>query len=84
MTEQGKPIVGRFGDLSALSWLRSGEGRGSIEIAFAPLDEETWILMKVLGDPSGLVLVYSAFEWECFLAGAKAGEFDQLPTMRDH
>jgi hypothetical protein len=83
VTEEGKPTASRFGDLGALSWLRSGEGRGSIEIAFASLDEETWILVKVLGDPSGLVLVYSTFEWKCFLAGAKAGEFDQSPTMHD-
>jgi hypothetical protein len=29
-------------------------------------------------DPNGPVLRYTALEWEAFLAGAKAGEFDSL------
>src|SRR5580693_2354043 len=36
----------------------------------------TWILMRVAGDPDGRVLVYDRNEWECFLDGVRAGEFD--------
>jgi hypothetical protein len=32
--------------------------------------------MRVAGDPDGRVLVYDRFEWECFLDGVRAGEFD--------
>jgi hypothetical protein len=35
-----------------------------------------WVLMRVLGDEAGPISVFSRFEWECFLDGAKAGEFD--------
>jgi hypothetical protein len=35
-----------------------------------------WVLMRVAGDPAERVLVYDRFEWECFLDGAKNGEFD--------
>jgi hypothetical protein len=32
--------------------------------------------MRVSGDADGRVLVYDRFEWECFLDGVRAGEFD--------
>jgi hypothetical protein len=35
-----------------------------------------WVLMRVAGDSDGRVLVYDRFEWECFLDGVRAGEFD--------
>ena len=35
-----------------------------------------WVLMRVAGDPEGRVLVYDRNEWECFLDGVRAGEFD--------
>jgi Domain of unknown function (DUF397) len=35
-----------------------------------------WVLMRVAGDPEGRVLVYDRHEWECFLDGARGGEFD--------
>ena len=35
-----------------------------------------WVLMRVAGDPSGRVLVYDRYEWECFLDGVRNGEFD--------
>jgi hypothetical protein len=35
-----------------------------------------WVLMRVTGDPSGRVLVFDRNEWECFLDGARNGEFD--------
>ena len=32
--------------------------------------------MRVAGDPDGRILVYDRHEWECFLDGARGGEFD--------
>jgi hypothetical protein len=35
-----------------------------------------WVLMRVAGDPAQRVLVFDRHEWECFLDGARHGEFD--------
>jgi hypothetical protein len=35
-----------------------------------------WVLMRVTGDPEQRVLVFDRHEWECFLDGARKGEFD--------
>jgi hypothetical protein len=79
-------------DVAAQDWHRSGSGEGAIEIAFVGGGEAGredgpgadpgsgagagWVLMRVAGDPDGRVLVYDHFEWECFLEGARNGEFD--------
>jgi uncharacterized protein DUF397 len=78
-----KPSVSELGiDLAAQVWQRSGRGNGAIEVAFTrPLDQKTagydhWVLMRVAGDPEQRVLVFDRHEWECFLDGARKGEFD--------
>jgi Domain of unknown function (DUF397) len=75
-----KPTVAELGiDLGAQHWQRSGEGDGALEIAFVAQASGTpveWVLMRVVGDPDGRVLVYDRNEWECFLDGVRAGEFD--------
>ncbi len=75
-----KPAVSELGlDLAAQAWHRSGAGDGAIEVAFAragPSGEAEWILMRVAGDPAQRVLVFDRHEWECFLDGARNGEFD--------
>jgi hypothetical protein len=75
-----KPTVAELGiDLGAQDWQRSGDGDGALEIAFvgpAPGTGTDWVLMRVAGDPDGRVLVYDRNEWECFLDGVRAGEFD--------
>jgi hypothetical protein len=75
-----KPTVAALGiDLGAQDWRQSGEGEGAIEIAFvagAAGAGPEWVLMRVAGDPEGRVLVYDRNEWECFLDGARGGEFD--------
>ena len=60
-----------------------GTRHGAIEIAFVPAAAAAgsagcaeWVLMRVAGDPDSRVLVYDRHEWECFLDGAKGGEFD--------
>jgi len=84
----GKPSVSELGiDLAAQSWHRSGrgaghgagQGDGAIEVAFALAGEPhaaEWVLMRVAGDPEHRVLVFDRHEWECFLDGARNGEFD--------
>ena len=76
----GKPTVETLGiDTAALSWQRSGEGNGAIEVAFTGQlagAAGEWVLMRVAGDPEGRVLVYDRGEWECFLDGVRKGEFD--------
>ncbi|HEX2819236.1 MAG TPA: DUF397 domain-containing protein [Streptosporangiaceae bacterium] len=75
-----KPAVSELGiDLAAQAWHRSGPGDGAIEVAFArggPAGDVEWILMRVAGDPGQRVLVFDRHEWECFLDGARNGEFD--------
>jgi len=80
-----KPTVAGLGiDLASQAWRRSGRGDGSIEVAFVPgagpggpaTDRVEWVLMRVAGDPGQRVLVFDRHEWECFLDGARNGEFD--------
>ena len=78
-----KPTVSELGiDLAAQVWRRSGRGADAIEVAFAraPHPESPgsgrWVLMRVTGDPEQRVLVFDRHEWECFLDGARHGEFD--------
>jgi hypothetical protein len=81
----GKPTVEDLGiEVDAQRWQRSGDGEGSVEVAFVPGARGAggaggaaeWVLMRVAGDPQGRVLVYDRHEWECFLDGARGGEFD--------
>jgi hypothetical protein len=71
-------------DPGAQHWQRSGDGAGAIEVAFARASPGAspgassgdWVLMRVAGDPAARVLVFDRNEWECFLDGARKGEFD--------
>jgi hypothetical protein len=40
-----------------------------------------WVLMRVAGDPQQRVLVFDQHEWECFLDGARNGEFDDATNL---
>lgn len=80
-----KPTVSELGiDLAAQVWRSSGQGDGAIQVAFAhapaggpdPAGARQWVLMRVAGDPEQRVLVFDWHEWECFLDGARHGEFD--------
>jgi len=86
-----KPTVSGLGiDLAAQAWRRSGHGDGSIEVAFVPgagpggpgTARVEWVLMRVAGDPGQRVLVFDRHEWECFLDGARNGEFDDAAAPR--
>jgi hypothetical protein len=72
-----KPTVESLGiDVDGQAWQRSGDEADAIEIALTGDDAIRWVLMRVAGDPAGRVLVYDRHEWECFLDGAREGEFD--------
>ena len=85
-----KPTLAELGiDPAAQAWHRSGHGSGTIEVAFAHAargpaspDRAEWVLMRVTGDPEQRVLVFDRREWECFLDGARRGEFDAAAAPR--
>lgn len=73
MTERRKPRAQDLGvDLAQLAWRRSSDHPDALEVAFSG----EWVLMRTASDPDGTVLVYDHHEWECFLDGARKGEFD--------
>jgi hypothetical protein len=73
-----KPTVEDLGlDVTELAWRRSSEGPGAIEVAFANVGGERWVLMRLSDDPGQRISVFDSFEWECFIDGAKRGEFDE-------
>jgi hypothetical protein len=84
-----KPTVSDLGiDLAAQAWQRSGRGDGALEVAFARTEDGAgkgaeWVLMRVAGDPARRVLVFDRHEWECFLDGARNGEFDAAASRGD-
>ena len=86
-----KPTLADLGiDPAKLDWERSGDCVGSIEIAFPAGPSRDagasrasgawgcgdWVLMRVAGDPAGRISVFDRNEWECFVEGARNGEFD--------
>jgi hypothetical protein len=80
-----KPTPTELGiDPALLAWQRSGDGDGSIEIAF-PLSPRwtrgDWVLMRVVGDGDGRILVFDRNEWDCFIDGARNGEFDHAGNL---
>jgi hypothetical protein len=77
VTPPGKPTVAQLGvDTGVLAWRRSTDGPGAIEVAFAWVAGEEWVLMRLDGGAEGRVSVFSRFEWGCFLDGVRNGEFD--------
>jgi hypothetical protein len=72
-----KPTVEDLGiDVAEQDWQRSGSGDDAVEVAFVEVREQLWVLLRRTVDDTGRVLVYNRSEWECFIAGAKDGEFD--------
>jgi len=49
----------------------------------SPPARTEWVLLRVAGDPDRRVLVFDRHEWECFLDGARHGEFDDAATRED-
>ncbi|MFC5753939.1 DUF397 domain-containing protein [Actinomadura rugatobispora] len=74
-----KPAADELGvDLRTLDWRRAAGGAGgagAVEVAFTG----PWVLLRTEGD-GGHVSVFDHHEWDCFVQGAKAGEFDRAAT----
>jgi hypothetical protein len=64
----------RASDAPAGDALAGGAQDGGAQDGDPPATE--WVLMRVAGDPAQRVLVFDRHEWECFLDGARHGEFD--------
>ena len=62
-------------DLSTASWRKSSwsYNNGCVEVAFV----EGHVAVRDSKDRTGPVLVFTAHEWQAFLHGVRAGEFDQ-------
>ena len=60
------------GDTGGPGTQKPGEGEGD------------WILMRIADDPERRVLVFDRNEWECFLDGARKGEFDDAASSKIH
>jgi len=80
---RAKPTAADLGiDPAELAWERSGDGDGSLEVAFPGGPQwgrwirGDWVLLRVAGDPAGRILVFDRNEWECFIDGIRNGEFD--------
>ena len=81
MTRQAKPTAEELGvDTNALAWRSSSDGRGAIEVAFTKASGHEWVLMRLSGEPNGLISVFSRVEWDCFLDGVRKGEFDDVAS----
>jgi Domain of unknown function (DUF397) len=66
-----------------LHWFKaqaSNSGNGCVEIAHLP---DGGVAVRHSQEPGAATIRYSAFEWDCFLDGAKGGEFDRpgKPTI---
>jgi hypothetical protein len=62
-------------DLSSAVWRKSpfSGANGCVEVAFLPGQ----VAVRDSKRPGGPVLVFTAHEWDAFLSGARAGEFDR-------
>ena len=78
MIRPAKPTLEHLGiSVDTLQWQHSGsDSTSTIEVAFTWADGQQWTLMRVGGDPDQRVLLFSRLEWDCFLDGARKGEFD--------
>jgi SAM-dependent methyltransferase len=77
VTPRVKPTITDIGiDTSALVWRRSTGSPGAIDVAFAWVAGEEWVLMRLQGDSDERASIFSRFEWDCFLDAVRNGEFD--------
>ncbi len=75
MNKYEKPSLAGV-EVSGLSWMTSSysNGAGGMCVEVAPLG--AGMVVRDSKNPAGAVLAFSAAEWDAFLSGARAGEFD--------
>ena len=66
-------------DFSDAIWRKSTHSiaNGCVEVAFA----DGQVGVRDTKDRDGAMLVFTAAEWEAFLAGAREGQFDRVPDL---
>lgn len=55
------------------SYSNGNGGNNCVEVRW---DKDGWRAVRDSKDPDGPVLLFTPAEWEAFVAGVKAGEFD--------
>jgi hypothetical protein len=64
-------------DLSGVEWLRSSsapeDGANPVEVAFLP---DGSVAIRDASNTEVEAHIFTPHEWECFVAGVHAGEFD--------
>lgn len=67
-------------DLSSAAWRKStySNANGCVEVAFV----DTGVAVRDSKNPTGPVLMFHRHEWEAFVGGARAGQFE-LPARRN-
>lgn len=63
-------------ELTRATWrkaTRSGGSQGCVEVAHL----QHWTVVRDSKNPDAAIQCYTPHEWECFLDGARAGEFDR-------
>lgn len=68
-------VAGRAG-AGGTGKTRGTSGAGAVRLRAGQESAGDWVLMRVTDDPDRRVLVFDRNEWECFLDGARKGEFD--------
>lgn len=66
--KQPKPAAEEL-DLTNARWTDTG----GVEVGFV----DAWVLLRNVEEPD-VILVYDHDEWDAFVKGARAGEFDDI------
>lgn len=69
------PPMPEAGELARAAWIRAQKSNSGGCVEVAHLDN--WVVVRNSRDPSGPKQFYTVHEWECFLDGARKGEFDR-------
>lgn len=69
------PAVPTEDELAQATWVKAeaSNSGGCVEIAHV----NEWTVLRDSKNPDGPKQYYTAHEWECFLDGARKGEFDR-------
>ncbi|WP_335991245.1 DUF397 domain-containing protein [Glycomyces sp. MUSA5-2] len=76
------PLKGEF-DTAAARWVRpdAADGTpGELELGFA---DNGLVAMRLVDDPGGTILIYTADEWEAFVGGVRDGELELAVLAAD-
>lgn len=63
-------------DPASLAWRKSSYSEGGSECVEAAVLPDRRVAVRHSRRPDGAVLLYTPAEWNAFLKGARAGEFD--------